>query len=398
MKRFCISVLIGILIAACTDGKKSPDNVGAQLFKTLSNHIISHYMPPEQYVLSAFENHDIVFIGERHRIKHDVELIRDLIPLLHSKGIYNLGIEFADYQDQSLIDSLIDATEYDEQLARWIQFNQWPFWGFQDYIDIYKAAWQLNTSLSDDKRKFRVVGLNAATDWSYIWSEEDLRDPEIRKKAFPFGSGDIYMGRVILREFVAEGEKALIYSGINHAYTRYHQPYQDDGEWAFSTSRMGNVVYDSIGSRCMTIFLHNPWPARNNFGHETYPVDTLIDRLMLTLPDRYRRVGFDILSTPFAGLPGESSWWANGYNNFTLGDYCDGYIFQKPLHEYEGVAVADGFIDEANRRLAAAQSANPATKDSTRSAEDLMRSMRRDTEIQRIFGLFGLAEPLEADR
>jgi hypothetical protein len=400
MKRVIIALVLGLIGLACSGNNQdeAAGRLDPELQARLAGYINHSHMPPVEYVVSKFDDHDIVFVGERHRIKHDVQLIHELIPALYQNGIYNLGIEFAIFQDQELIDSLITAEEYDESLARQIQFDQWPYWGFQDYIDIYRVAWDLNHSLPEDARKFRVVGLNGRSDWSHVWTDEDRRNPEVMKKVWPYGDSDKHMAKIIFQEFVDKGEKALIYSGMNHAYTRYRQPYESDSGWAYNNSRMGNRVYDSIGNRCMTIFLHNPWPAKDDYGRETYPVDTIIDRLMCALPDDVKPVGFDVVGTPFENLPGKSSYWSNGYDNFTLGMYCDGYVYQKPFWEYEGVSVAEGFINEENRKAAAAQSANPRTKDSTESVEDLMASMRNDTEIQRIFGFYGLDEPLPACR
>jgi len=42
-------------------------------------------------------------------IKHDPELVQALVPLLYKAGVYDLGIEFANYSDQALIDKLINA-------------------------------------------------------------------------------------------------------------------------------------------------------------------------------------------------------------------------------------------------------------------------------------------------
>jgi hypothetical protein len=41
-------------------------------------YITTHYQTPEEYLISKFKDHDIVFLGEWHRISHDPELIRRL--------------------------------------------------------------------------------------------------------------------------------------------------------------------------------------------------------------------------------------------------------------------------------------------------------------------------------
>lgn len=53
-------------------------------------YLKSHWKTPEDYVIEKFSDHDIVFIGEYHRIKHDAELIQNLIPRLYKIGVRNL--------------------------------------------------------------------------------------------------------------------------------------------------------------------------------------------------------------------------------------------------------------------------------------------------------------------
>jgi hypothetical protein len=383
--------MLGLAIILLCIGGHSQDirlNLDPDLLTEIASYLEGHNQSPEDYVLSKFETHDIVFLGERHRLKHDVALVRNLIPRLYDHGIYNLGIEFADFADQAEIDRLINTGTYDESLARRIQFDWWPFWGYQGYIDIYKAAWELNRTLPSEARRFRVIGLNADADWSHVWTEKGRKDPEVMKKVLPHGDVDPFMANTILREFVDKGEKALIYSGCNHAYTRYHQPIynvEKDSLVRLNSLRMGNLVYDSIGDRCFNISLHSPWPAASSFSRAVLAADGYIDSLIAILPPGKRRAGFDVIGTPFERLPGSTSYWKHGYDDFQMRMYCDGYIIQMALKDYRGVSVADGFINESNRLAAISQSANPRTKDSSRTVESLVSSMRRDTEIQRIF-------------
>ena len=80
-------------------GQPANDAAIAARVDTLQSYLAEHYQTPEDYVISKFADHDIVFLGERHRLKHDVALVQDLIPLLHDAGVYHLGIEFARWAD-----------------------------------------------------------------------------------------------------------------------------------------------------------------------------------------------------------------------------------------------------------------------------------------------------------
>lgn len=327
-------------------------NLESTINSELAEYIEKNYCNPEEYITKKFKDHDIIFLGEYHRIKHDVELVQNIIPQLYKCGVYNLGMEFACYRDQNKIDSLITANTYDELLAKSILFNNSIYWGFQEYVDIFKSAWKFNQSLTDSVRKFRIIGLNAYTDWSYVKTEEDRRDSNVLKKVFVEGDWDEKMANTILNEIVEKKEKALIYSGIHHAFTKYKQPVYDeeDKEFVrFIENRMGNRVYERIRNRAFTICLHYPFPSENGWSSErVYPADGVIDTLMQFIDPKYGPIGFDVKGTPFGNITCNSSMYKHGYVDFSLDIFCDGYIYQKPLSEYESVTPINGFINEHN--------------------------------------------------
>ncbi|MEW6744853.1 MAG: ChaN family lipoprotein [Planctomycetota bacterium] len=318
----------------------------------LSAFLVAHYQNPIDYIVRKFEDHDIVFVGERHRVKHQLELLHGLIRPLYDHDVFTLGLEFADYVDQDRIDRLVTAPTYDESLARSILFNFSAFWGYQEYVDIFRVAWELNRSLPEGSRTFRVLGLNAYEDWSHVRSHRDLGNPAIMRRVRPEGDGDEVMARNVLVECVEQGEKALIYSGLHHAFTRYKQPVYDANEQkfvGFVQGRMGNLVFDAVGERAMTIVLHSPWwSEQGENAQDVYPADGIIDALMSRVAPQYREVGFDTRGTPFGSLTGNMSVYKHGYPHFTLQDFCDGYVYQKPLREFQGVTPIVGFINREN--------------------------------------------------
>jgi hypothetical protein len=67
MKKIALLLLLVISVGFV----QAQDNKNKDLLIYLQNH----WKSPEEYVISKFKDHDYVFIGEYHRIKHDVELI-----------------------------------------------------------------------------------------------------------------------------------------------------------------------------------------------------------------------------------------------------------------------------------------------------------------------------------
>jgi hypothetical protein len=379
MKTSIIAFLLWLIcsLSAFSQELPKPDPT---LSSELTRYIKTHYQSPEDYVVSKFKDHDVVFLGENHYIKHDSKLVQALIPIVYKAGVFYLGFEFARRVDQPLIDSLLNGQTYDEQLARLITFQQFVHWAFQEYIDIYKSAWRLNHSLPAGSRKFRILGLNNSPDWSFVKSQEDRDKGEVMRKVW-HGEDEGDWAKVILDIVIAKGEKALVYSGAHHAFSEYRQPIAFDHKFIrFGDVRLGNHVFNKIGKRAITIFLHAPWVSADGYDKPyVYPADGYVDAVMEQLEPKYQRVGFDTRGTPFGKLPGQTSLYKYGYKEFNLETIYDGYIYQGPFPTYEGVTAIKDFVNEANLEHARAQSPNPEFRHA--SVEDFYKAALDDANV-----------------
>jgi len=351
---------------------------------SLIEYISTHHQSPEDYILSKFKDHDMIFLGEYHRIKHDPELVQKLIPLLHRSGVYYLGFEFARRQEQPMIDSLLQAPEYDEQLARYIIFKNMVFWGYKEYVDIFKAAWELNRSLPDGERPFHILGLNDSPDWSIVKTPEDGAKHEVMSKVW-HGETEEDWAKVLIDVVINKGEKALVYCGIHHAFTEYKQPVAVNGKFIrFGDIRVGNAVFQKIGKRAFTIYLHAPWISADGYDKpDVRSADGYIDAVLSEVDPKYYRMGFDLQNTPFGKLQGETSMYKYGYDHFRLATIYDGYICQGPLSAYVGVTPIKNFINEHNLEEARLQSPNPRLRKI--NADDFNKGIAEDADILRRF-------------
>jgi hypothetical protein len=352
-----------------------PDSLKAEL----AEYLQKHWQSPEDYVVSKFKDHDIVILGEQHRARQDPLLIQRLIPLVYKAGVYNLGFEFARRVDQPLIDSLLNGKEYDQLLANEILLRGFVHWCYQEYSDIFKAAWQLNQQLPAGKMKFRILGVNDSPDWSLVKIEADQDNREIRRKVW-HGETEQDWADYLLRETTTKGEKSLVYCGIHHAFTGYHQPLSKNGKFVgfAAEPRFGNFLRDSIGQRVMTIYMHNYWSTPDWQGY-TYPAGGYIDALMATFDSTKWRVGFDTKGTPFEKLPDKSSYYALGYDSFGLGNFCDGYIFQMPFSRFESITCIPNYYTGKNIDYARRNAMNPWFRNQTIKAfEETCDQERRE--------------------
>ena len=380
-----LTLVVFFCVSLCLPQSRS--TIDQKIVQGLVEYITTHHQTPEEYVLSKFKNHDIVFLGEWHRIKHDPLLVQRIIPRLPGAGVYYLGFEFARRIDQPLIDSLLNAPEYDEQLARLILFKAFVHWGFQEYADVLKSGWRLNRSIPAGTKKFRILGVGNSPDWSQVKTDADRDNYKVMRQVWHGETEEDY-AKVLLDVVAGRGEKALVYSGSHHAFTEYRQPIASEGKFIrFGDVRMGNYVFQKIGKRAMTIYLHAPWV--NAEGYEkpyVLPADGYIDAMLSRLDPKEQAVGFDLTGTPFGSLPGETSLYKFGYESFTLDTIYDGYICQGPFSSYEGVTPIKDYINEKNLDEARAQTPSPSMRKA--SADEFNAGAVQDADTPRRLPVF----------
>jgi len=356
MNRNLLWLVICAVLSACGDSERvDPPEISLNLQEDLDSWLSENGRDPADYLLGLFEDHDVVLIGEFHRIRHDAEFVGSLLPRLHEAGVRVFAMEFARREDQQLIDSLLAGPTWDEDLAREIQFRMFMPWAFREYVDILKAGWSTRRAGGD----LRIIGVNNSVDFSQFKSEADWDDVEARRRAYG-GQTEADWAEAVLAQ-VTQGEKVLVYSGINHAFTGFRQPRVEDGKFqGFVRVRMGNVLRKELGECAVTVFLHSPWHGAEGYGARTvHPAGGRLDAFMLEREGGPFPVGFDVAASPLSDLPIEDAVYMHGYDHFTLADFCDGWIYFRPMSECEPVDYIEGWIHEGNVERARAVAMNP---------------------------------------
>lgn len=378
-----VTALVLIIHVATVCAQKLPlPELDADAVTALAGYLSENGQTPEAYIADKFADHDVVFVGEAHCIRHDGLLIQNVIPVLYKKGVRILATEFGRREDQPLIDSLLALPTYDAGLTHEVIFRQFLHHPYEEYAGIFEAAWKLNRSLPADAPQFRIIGINDSPDWSYVHTDADRDNDEIKKKVWG-GQGEHLWARCILDE-VERGEKVLVYSGMHHAFTEYQMPVVNGqtGELIrLYNERVGNYVYAEIGKRAITISLHAPWFDTKFNEAAVYPAGGVIDALMKALgPDHYP-VGFDTRGSPFGDLPaGDGCLYVVGHDGLTLGGWCDGYVFTRPVSQYEGMTPIPNFINENNIVRARAISWDPDFREASQAAFDFRAGLNANVK------------------
>jgi hypothetical protein len=271
-------------------------------------------LPPVDYVIEKTKQHPIVLVGEGHWIRHDAMLVAELVPRLAEQRVV-LAMETLRASDQSALERVLSGREWDEAAA--IGLLRSAAWPWQEYLDILRAAWKA--------RSMRVVALAPNPDW---------RETLLRAKGTSY---DAFMAERIAAE-VAAGRRVLVYCGIHHAYTRYYQPELDLAGRARSFfDRTGNILRRRFGENVFLITLHRPvWCGKEPWDY-CLPLGGAIDCAALA---GGAAVGFDVAGSDLAGQvldPG--LYYAHGYPELRFGETTDGYVWTRPIEEYELVRL-----------------------------------------------------------
>ena len=327
MKRFLILIITNLLVFHSFSQSATIDNV--------YNYIKEDHKSPEEYIISKFKDYDLVFLGEHHRIKHDVDFVASLIPTLYKNGITNLGYEFYEHTIQHSIYSLLSADSWDEGLVHTnLSKGFGVTWGYAEYINVLKEIWKFNKTLNVNQLKFRLIPVNT-----------EFYPCKKGMDRFGGKNPELTMAQCIEQEVISKKQKALIYCGMHHAFTSYKQPIYDFEKNEFQRfidDRFGNIIHQKYPDKTFTIFLHAPWFSDKGLDKPfVKPANGVIDSVMCMLDNK--PCGFDVKNTPPGMIESTNTLYAYGYPNFKLMDFCDGYIFLNPFSNYKNVSVEENY-------------------------------------------------------
>lgn len=305
---------------------------------------------PADYILEKVKDHRVVLLGEAHWIRHDPVLVASLVPRLPDAGATALAVEMFRTTDQTLLDRVVTAPEWDESAAMAVMRTaEWPY---REYLDIIRAVWQTNHS----GKKLRLLALGPGSNW--------------RETLLPKGENyDTFMAGIVTQQLASDPKAhILMYAGLNHVFTRYYQPELPRATRVEAfMDRAGNILWRKFGQEVFTVVLHHPWRCyQNGKLARCLPADGQIDCAAANLA---HGIGFDIAKSPFAHSSLTGFEYALGYPDLRFGDVADGYVWREPLSDYKSVTlipVADFAPDQPSLDFVSAHSPFSDEKSSTR--------------------------------
>ncbi|HEY0945880.1 MAG TPA: ChaN family lipoprotein [Opitutaceae bacterium] len=306
-------------------------------------YLNAHGMDPADYLIAKFADHDLVLLGEDHAIKEHLDFVRALIPRLHAAGVHTLAVEFGASEMQTRLDAVLNAPDYDEAAVREMLYFYNVGWAYEEYAGLCREAWKLNRTLRADQPRFRILNLSYRYDWSRF---DGVRTPENMRQVFHRGTPDKFRTELIERELLAKREKALVFMGSVHAFTRYRMPVlkmNDDDFIDYDDGWVGSRLYRKHPEKVFNIMLHFPFPVKSGRDPRLLsPANGAVEAVMASRHDR--PAGFDLRDSVMGDLR-DDSFFSIGHPDFRLRDFFDGYIFIKPFKALTGCTVDPQFLD-----------------------------------------------------
>ena len=307
-------------------------------------YLKQHPKSPKDYLVSKFSNYPLVLLGEDHAVKENLDFVKSLIPELYQAGIYNLCMEFGSFEKQKELDELMDAEIFDERKAKDLFFYYNVGWAYKEYFDIYKTVWEFNKTLKPDAKRFRILNLS----YQYHWENfrGGARTPENMKAVFNLGTPDQFRTEIIKKEIIDKNEKALIYMGHVHVFTKYKMPIlkvNNDDFCDYDEGMVGNRLYKLMPGKIFNIMFHTPMFSKTQYNPAyVSPANGELENALQKLD--YPQIGFDLINTPVGKLA-DHSFFSFCYSDFKMEDFFDGYIFLKPFKDLTGCTYDDDFFN-----------------------------------------------------
>ena len=381
--RTLMYVVIGVAIFFLIDPFNiiSPqDNVAigrrtdSETVNTLTELYDQIAQPIDQYLVRLADNHDAVFLGYFPRIREPIVNLTAAVPTLYDAGHRAVGVDWFLSRDQEMLDRIVTAPSFNADDVHRLLFNNVVVSGYQEYVDLVEAAWQVNNDAPEGAEPFRIIGLSVFINYELVQTEEDAEDPEVLAQLFPRGAPDNHMAQIILDDFVGQGQTIIALLPLQHTLARYEDTAyaESAGEAGIDDARRAaRIVYGEIGGRVTNAMFHNPIQSTESMTGTDYPTAGAIDALVFSKDGVEQFQGFNVVGNAFGALtlPPTPYVPEGSEEELVLEDLADGYIVTGPISQLDAVTAIPGFITEEN--VEEAMRRFPGPKEEDLSPQDL---------------------------
>lgn len=295
------------------------------------------------YVLSLFEDHNIVIICERAHpektqydlfleIARDPRFSRDVGVIFTEVGSRNYGPQ---------IDSIVFQQRFEDSLAYrrlrdlYRDFTAEPVWDYGNFLWFLRQLTLQNRSMPDSLRT-RVI----PSDLPFVWTEDNKGVPltQDSSKSRDAGIAEYIIDQSMNLKQTYGREKALVIMNYRHAFNNFTAPDSRRND------NVGRYLFDAFPGLTANVMLNTPIAKRNGRSYVFSGIqDGKWDAAFDLLGDP--SIGFDFAGTPF----GDDSCDYIYYMPHTLKyeDVFDGLVYWRPNEDHELWLGLDDVIDSS---------------------------------------------------
>ena len=298
---------------------------------------------PTDYLVELCELHQVVLVGDRAGVAQHLETLAASIAPLHASGITNFAWEYTNSRAQPELDALISADSWSDRACSDLFVDLLGVgFAYQEYADVLRAAWQVNTQRDPTQPPLRFVGLGVP---SYV-EDPDLLDGrsagELELRNWWMGGHyrdltAFHMANVLTKEVLRSGERVLVYCDVAHTTT-------DLIEWidGLATTSLGNLLHRWMGRGVRRVLFH----GATDDGEAVARVEELIE----AAPEDVSTLGIDLERSTLGnvGLQGVVGSIDGTQTTFRLRNITDGYLFVVPRAAWRPCALIEDFITPHN--------------------------------------------------
>jgi len=336
-KNLTLIFALTLLLGGCVQTHKE--------IKPYVNFLKKQNTTAKDYVLSLFENYDIVILCERdHRDITQYNLILDI--MRDQYFIDNVGVVFTEIGEPELNPKLnnflqnphLTELEINEQLLYFQRNADFPLWEKSNFSYFIKGIYDINKEITEKKLKMYPTDIWHIEGQPTLEKVRDLWFTKVEHRDSLMA--DNFIERFDELKQKNPRQKALVIQNYRHAF-RIHA-YNADGEKI--DNNVGKFLFDKYPNRVANVMINSA--GNGEIGANNDITFTTIQNgkwdASFQKANKYN-IGFNFKGSPFGN--DSFDYWAFE-NNFTYTDMFTGFVFYQPIEKFEIAVGVSGLMDD----------------------------------------------------
>jgi len=155
-----LSLLWGLLLLSCSD-KTPPAPYTEDEVQRLNREIRLNSLTPDQYVTDLLAENDRVMVTESAGYGEGLEVLKYLLPLLHSRGITRLDLWFLPRDGFVQANALVNASRFFEESAADLMGRASYRYLYGEHLEFLRYLYDFNHTLEEGEPRLVLTDLTS---------------------------------------------------------------------------------------------------------------------------------------------------------------------------------------------------------------------------------------------